>query len=444
MTVISAFKGQPYRGLVGPNEREIPSVRAPDGSLIYLVDTAVPGNSIYDSDFVVDPQTVAKGGLQRIDHMAMALPADSLDSWVLFYKSILDFEADDEVVLPRPVWAGHSRCSTVRLPLNISENRNTAISHALSSYRGSGVHHIAFSCEDIFAEVSRAKEAGVPLLDIPLNYYDDLAARFDFDDEFLSELAYFNVLYDRDAQGGELFHVYTDAFDGRFFFEILQRKNDYVGYGAANVPVRLAAMAKARPLRLSSVAGRLHTPRITRGHEPTMKTTDDSVATRPAAAVPKGRKNNPEKTREDILKAAVAEFVAHGLTGARVDAIAERTKTSKRMIYYYFGSKEQLYVEVLEKLYGAIRNTESELNLGELEPVEAIQRVVEFTFDHHDNNVDFVRIVCIENIHNGENVKQSDTIQAQSQTVIKALDGSCVAVSPAACSATAFTRWTCT
>jgi 4-hydroxyphenylpyruvate dioxygenase-like putative hemolysin len=87
---------------------------------------------------------------------------------------------------------------------------------------------------------------GVQLLDIPLNYYDDLAARFDFDDEFLSELAYYNVLYDRDANGGELFHVYTEAFDDRFFFEILQRKNGYVGYGAANVAVRLAAMAKSR------------------------------------------------------------------------------------------------------------------------------------------------------------------------------------------------------
>ncbi|AAZ34758.1 TetR/AcrR family transcriptional regulator [Pseudomonas savastanoi pv. phaseolicola] len=154
-----------------------------------------------------------------------------------------------------------------------------------------------------------------------------------------------------------------------------------------------------------------------------MKKIDSAVAVEPAATAPKGRKNNPEKTREDILQAAVAEFVAHGLTGARVDAIAERTKTSKRMIYYYFGSKEQLYVEVLEKLYGAIRNTESELNLSELEPVKAIHRVVEFTFDHHDSNVDFVRIVCIENIHYGENVKQSDSIQAKSQNIIRALDG---------------------
>lgn len=244
-----AYKGQPYRGLVGPNELELAAVRAPDGSLIYLVDPSEGG--LYDTDFNLQPAASSSGGLLRIDHMVMALPADSLDSWVLFYKSLLDFEADDEVVLPDPYGlvksrALRSRCSSIRLPLNISENRNTAISHALSSYRGSGVHHIAFDCADIFAEVRRAKEAGVPLLDIPLNYYDDLAARFDFDDEFLSELAYYNVLYDRDAQGGELFHVYTEPFEGRFFFEIIQRKNGYAGYGAANVAVRLAAMAKSR------------------------------------------------------------------------------------------------------------------------------------------------------------------------------------------------------
>ena len=137
-------------------------------------------------------------------------------------------------------------CGSVRLPLNISEDRNTAIARSLSSYRGSGVHHIAFDCADIFAAVAQAKEAGVALLEIPLNYYDDLAARFDFDDEFLSELAYYNVLYDRDAQGGELFHVFTEPFEERFFFEILQRRHGYAGYGAANVPVRLAAMAQAR------------------------------------------------------------------------------------------------------------------------------------------------------------------------------------------------------
>ncbi|MGE6385295.1 TetR/AcrR family transcriptional regulator [Pseudomonas sp. NPDC078416] len=157
-----------------------------------------------------------------------------------------------------------------------------------------------------------------------------------------------------------------------------------------------------------------------------MKTVDDSLAEAPADDITeparKSRKNNPEKTRDDILQAAVAEFVAQGLSGARVDAIAERTQTSKRMIYYYFNSKEQLYTEVLEKLYGDIRTTESSLDLDVLAPEEAIRRLVEFTFDHHDRNVDFVRIVCIENIHNGANVKQSTTIRELSRNVLQALD----------------------
>lgn len=136
----------------------------------------------------------------------------------------------------------------------------------------------------------------------------------------------------------------------------------------------------------------------------------------------KGRKNNPEKTREDILNAAVYEFVNQGLSGARVDAIAERTHTSKRMIYYYFASKEQLYIEVLEKLYGDIRRTEAQLHLPELTPPEAIRRLVEFTFDHHDLNVDFVRIVSIENIHRGEYVKRSQAVRSLSNTVLHILD----------------------
>ncbi|VVN89183.1 HTH-type transcriptional repressor NicS [Pseudomonas fluorescens] len=151
-------------------------------------------------------------------------------------------------------------------------------------------------------------------------------------------------------------------------------------------------------------------------------TSELSVATdEPVLAPRKSRKNNPEKTRENILQEAIVEFVQQGLSGARVDAIAERIHTSKRMIYYYFGSKEQLYVEVLEKLYGDIRNTESRLHLAALEPREAIRRLVEFTFDHHDHNVDFVRIVSIENIHNAEFVKQSDAIKAMNNTILHAL-----------------------
>ena len=155
------------------------------------------------------------------------------------------------------------------------------------------------------------------------------------------------------------------------------------------------------------------------GRERTMTSSPELPAV--SDALRKSRKNNPEKTRENILQEAIVEFVQQGLSGARVDAIAERIHTSKRMIYYYFGSKEQLYVEVLEKLYGDIRNTESRMNLTALEPREAIRRLVEFTFDHHDQNVDFVRIVSIENIHNAEYVKRSDAIKAMNNNILEAL-----------------------
>src|SRR5258708_35245293 len=101
------------------------------------------------------------------------------------------------------------------------------------------------------------------------------------------------------------------------------------------------------------------------------------------------RKYDPEQTKRNILDVATQEFSAMGLTGARVDAIAERTNTTKRMIYYYFGSKEGLYEAVLEQEYGAIRELEQELMLAELEPVAALRKLVEFTFDYHDKHRDF-------------------------------------------------------
>ena len=152
-----------------------------------------------------------------------------------------------------------------------------------------------------------------------------------------------------------------------------------------------------------------------------MTITPDLPVAAQTEAPRRGRKNNPEKTRESILQAAIVEFVSQGLAGARVDAIAERTQTSKRMIYYYFNSKEQLYVEVLEKLYGDIRSTEANMHLDALDPMVGLRRLVEFTFDHHDSNVDFVRIVCNENIHQGEFIKQSKAIRSMNTTVLNAL-----------------------
>lgn len=135
------------------------------------------------------------------------------------------------------------------------------------------------------------------------------------------------------------------------------------------------------------------------------------------------RQLDPDRTRQDILAAARAEFAENGLSGARVDAIAARTRTTKRMIYYYFASKEGLYLAVLEEAYAGIRSVEKALALETLPPAQAIRRMVEATFDYQDAHPDFIRLVSIENIHHGKYLAQSAAIQALNATVIETLSG---------------------
>ena len=116
------------------------------------------------------------------------------------------------------------------------------------------------------------------------------------------------------------------------------------------------------------------------------------------------RSNDPERTKADILEVATREFSEKGLSGARIDEIAERTHTSKRMIYYYYGGKEALYRAVLEACYRRIRSVEDKVDLEAMPPLDALAELVEFTFDHHNQNEDFIRLVMVENIHRGVNI----------------------------------------
>ncbi len=133
------------------------------------------------------------------------------------------------------------------------------------------------------------------------------------------------------------------------------------------------------------------------------------------------RRNDPEGTKENILQVATQEFVNNGLAGARVDAIAKRMRTSKRMIYYYFGSKEELYRAVLEKSYAEIRDSEEKLELGKLKPTDALRRLVETTFDFDETHPDFVRLVSIENLNNAEFLKDVSSIQGRNVVVLDSL-----------------------
>lgn len=134
-----------------------------------------------------------------------------------------------------------------------------------------------------------------------------------------------------------------------------------------------------------------------------------------------GRTNDPEKTKRNILDVAREEFSSKGLSGARIDEIAARTQTSKRMIYYYFGSKEGLYIAVLEEAYRGIRGIEAQLDLEDLSPEEALRKLVAFTFEYESGNPDFIRLVMNENIHQGEYLKQSKAIRGLNVPAIDAI-----------------------
>jgi AcrR family transcriptional regulator len=133
------------------------------------------------------------------------------------------------------------------------------------------------------------------------------------------------------------------------------------------------------------------------------------------------RKPDAVRSREDILSVARQEFSENGLSGARVDAIAARIQTTKRMIYYYFGSKEGLYLAVLEQVYSDIRSVEQDLDLASLTPIDAVRRMIEFTFDYEEAHPDFIRLVNIENIHHGRHIAQSDKLLNQNAAMLATL-----------------------
>jgi len=250
------YKAQTFRGKVGPNELVIPAIRGLEGSLIYLVDRGGADGSIYDVDFVPEPASSAGTGcgLVKIDHVSQVMPRGKLDGTLLFYKSVFGFEAEPAHELVDPYGLIQSRVvesrdRSVRLPLNATASPRTATARFLSNYGGGGVHHIAIATDDIFRTMAEMRARNVPLLEIPATYYDGLAALHDLPSERIEQMRQLGILYDR-AGAGEFFHAYTRAFDGRFFFEIVQRR-DYDGFGAVNASVRLAAQALSERAEMS-------------------------------------------------------------------------------------------------------------------------------------------------------------------------------------------------
>jgi 4-hydroxyphenylpyruvate dioxygenase len=243
---------QPFRQAVGPGELDIPAVRGLGGSLLYFVDDKSELGRLWDVDFerVEDSDPGPDAGLTTFDHLSQAMHYEEMLSWLLFYTSLLEVRKTptQDVVDPGGVVQSQvveTEDGTFRLVLNASQSRQTLSSRFLHELFGSGVQHIALATDDIAATVGRLRANGIELLPIPDNYYDDLEARTDLDEQQIAHLRSNSILYDRDG-AAEYFQVYTKTLEGGFFFEIVERRN-YAGFGAVNAPIRLAAQTRLAP-----------------------------------------------------------------------------------------------------------------------------------------------------------------------------------------------------
>jgi 4-hydroxyphenylpyruvate dioxygenase len=253
MARAEAMQARTFYQPVGPGELEIPAIHGVGGSLLYFLDEA--GNN-WDTDF--EPLgAVQADRLRAVDHISQSMPYDEMLSWLLFYTGILDLTRLPQMEIADPVGLVQSQAlisanQSLRMVLNGSSATRTLSNRFISEFFGSGVQHIAFSCDDIFAAVAEMRGSGANFLRIPDNYYDDVEAKYGLDAAMMTALRDNQILYDREGDG-EFFQIYTHAFDERFFFEIVERRN-YQGFGAANAGIRLAAQTReARPMTMPRV-----------------------------------------------------------------------------------------------------------------------------------------------------------------------------------------------
>ncbi|RDV08361.1 sugar phosphate isomerase/epimerase and 4-hydroxyphenylpyruvate domain-containing protein [Arthrobacter sp. RT-1] len=229
---------------VQADEEVFQGISAPDSTEIFLCQGSPDGTATWTAEF---GQAGELGeGLERsssgagavIDHVNLAQPWQHFDEAVLFYTSALALEPQPFAEVPSPSGLVRSQVmqttdGAVRLVLNLAPAQQ-----AQSEVRKTYQEHIAFAVDNLVATARAARERGLEFLQIPANYYEDLDARFDLEPGFLATLQELNLLYDRDASG-EFLHFYT-ATVGSVFFEMVERRGNYDGYGAPNAPVRHA------------------------------------------------------------------------------------------------------------------------------------------------------------------------------------------------------------
>ncbi len=244
----TALGAVPFAQPVGPGELPIPAIRGLGGSVVHFIDDVSGLSDVWRVEFEPEADDTDGAGLTRVDHIAQTMTYDEMLSWSLFYTSLFDMKKapmvdvidPDGLVRSQAVEAPDGR---FRITLNGAETHRTLAGKFLAETFGATVQHIALETQDIIATAKTLKGFGFQPLQISPNYFDDLAARFDIAPETLAQLRAESILYDADANG-EFFQLYSKPFAGGMFFEIVERRGAYAGYGAANAPFRIAAQKR--------------------------------------------------------------------------------------------------------------------------------------------------------------------------------------------------------
>lgn len=232
----------------GLGELDIPAIRGLSGSVLHFIDEASGLSDVWNVEFSQTQTDDADAGLKRIDHLAQTMSYDEMLSWSLFYTTLFDMDKSPMVDVVDPDGLVRSQAleasdGVFRITLNGAETHRTMAGHFLADSFGASVQHIALASDDIFATSAALLARGFEPLPISENYYADLAARFDLDTELLDRLMQGNILYDEDANGAYL-QFYSRPYSGGMFFEIVERRGGYTGYGAPNAPFRIAAQKR--------------------------------------------------------------------------------------------------------------------------------------------------------------------------------------------------------
>ncbi|MDR7160422.1 TIM barrel protein [Arthrobacter sp. BE255] len=256
--VIASARAQQLKAPAVPrksqaNEEVFQGFAAPDSTEIFLCQGSPDGTAAWTSEFGEGLEVPAAGASAVIDHVNLAQPWQHFDEAVLFYTSALALEAQPFAEVPSPTGLVRSQVMltenrAVRLVLNLApliQQDGASVDSGAANSDGAGTgarrtyqEHIAFAVDDLVATARDCKARGLEFLEIPANYYEDLDTRFGLAPDFLATLQELNLLYDRDADG-EFLHFYT-ATVGSVFFEMVERRGNYDGYGAPNAPVRHA------------------------------------------------------------------------------------------------------------------------------------------------------------------------------------------------------------